>query len=179
MNKKQILLTLMLMVSVLGFAKELKTLRVTTDPQMVCNNCENKIKKTLRFEKGVHEITTDLDNQVVTVVYDAEKTDEAKLVKAFEGLKYKATVLGEQCETPSEGECTKAEGKCFKKNCTETAEKQCKKAEKQCEKAEKQCEKAEKQCTKAEKQCTKAEKQCEKAEKQCEKAEGECCKNKK
>ena len=33
----------MIMVALLGEAKDLKTLRVTTDPQMSCINCENKI----------------------------------------------------------------------------------------------------------------------------------------
>lgn len=122
MIKKQLLLTLMIMVCCISFAKDIKTLRVTTEPQMVCNNCENKIKKTIRFEKGIQEITTDLDNQVVTVVYDAEKTDEQKIVKAFEKMKYKATVLGDEAEgelkkccKKVEGECKKAEGQCCKK----------------------------------------------------------------
>ena len=166
MMRKTILLTFMMMVAIVGFAKEIKTLRVTTDPQMVCNNCENKIKKTLRFEKGIQDITTDLEGQVVTVVYDAEKTDEAKIVKAFENMKYKAQVLGDDCESPAKEVCHKAEGQCdkAKKEC-------CKKAEGQCDKAKKEC------CKKAEGQCDKAKKEgCKKAEGQCDKAKEECCK---
>lgn len=96
--KKQILLTLMLLVALIGAAKELKTLRVTTDPPMDCPKCEVKIKNNLRFEKGVNKIDTDLKGQVVTVVYDADKTDESKIVKAFGKIKYKATILGDNGE---------------------------------------------------------------------------------
>lgn len=46
----------------------------TTSPQMHCENCENKIKGNLRFEKGVKKIVTDIDSQTVTVTYDADKT---------------------------------------------------------------------------------------------------------
>ena len=93
--KKQILLTLMLVAALIGAAKELKTLRVTTEPPMHCNKCETKIKNNLRFEKGVNKIDTDLKGQVITVVYDAEKTDEDKIVKALGKMKYNATKLGE------------------------------------------------------------------------------------
>lgn len=112
--KKQILLFAMLMVALFGSAKDMKTLRVTTEPQMSCANCENKIKKNIRFEKGVHEISTDLDNQVVTVVYDADKTDENKIVKAFDKIKYKATVLPNGCNGDSSSACSKEKGDCCK-----------------------------------------------------------------
>ncbi|MDE6339631.1 MAG: heavy-metal-associated domain-containing protein [Muribaculaceae bacterium] len=111
--KKQILLALMCMVAFLGAAKDLKTLRITTEPQMSCSNCENKIKKNIRFEKGVHQISTDLKGQVVTVVYDADKTDEDKIIKAFDKIKYKAIILDDCSKavaTDSCHNCCKANG---------------------------------------------------------------------
>lgn len=106
--KKLILLLPMIMVALLGQAKDLKTLRVTTEPQMSCSNCENKIKKNIRFEKGVHQISTDLKGQVVTIEYDADKTDEDKIIKAFEKIKYKAVKLEEGCkDTPTSEACNK------------------------------------------------------------------------
>lgn len=94
--KKTFLILIMAMVAIIASAKDLKTVRLTTEPAMVCHNCENKIKKNIRFEKGIHEIDTDLEEQVVTIVYDADKTDEDKIVKAFDKIKYKATILGEE-----------------------------------------------------------------------------------
>ena len=45
------------------------TLIVTTEPQMHCSGCENRIKQNIRFVKGVKEITTSVPNQKVTIVY--------------------------------------------------------------------------------------------------------------
>ena len=61
-------------------AKDIKTLVVTTTPQMHCANCENKIKNNLRFEKGVKKIDTNVAAQTVTIEYDADKTKAEDLV---------------------------------------------------------------------------------------------------
>lgn len=71
-------------------AKENKTLTVTTNPKMHCSSCENKIKGSLRFEKGVKLVETDLNNQVVKITYDADKNNEGALMKSFERIKYSA-----------------------------------------------------------------------------------------
>ncbi|MBR2200637.1 MAG: heavy-metal-associated domain-containing protein, partial [Bacteroidales bacterium] len=47
--------------------KDIKTLVLTTNPQMHCENCENKIKNNIRFEKGVKSIETDIAAQTVTI----------------------------------------------------------------------------------------------------------------
>ena len=75
------------------YAKDIKEMVVTTTPKMSCQNCENKIKGNLRFEKGVKKVETSLKDQTVTVTYDAEKTDEAKISAAFEKLSYKVSKL--------------------------------------------------------------------------------------
>ena len=50
--KKILLMSTMMMVAMVGFAKDIKTVVFTTTPQMHCAACENKIKSNLRFEKG-------------------------------------------------------------------------------------------------------------------------------
>ena len=67
-----------------------QTVVFTVSPKMHCVNCENKIKTNLRFEKGVNDITTNVKNNTVTIVYDKNKTDEIKLVDAFAKIGYKA-----------------------------------------------------------------------------------------
>lgn len=93
---------LMLTVSVMAMAKDVKTAVFTTTPQMSCASCENKIKGNLRFEKGVKKITTNIEKQTVTVVYDADKTTPEKLQKRFEKFGYKARQL-------KDGETVKAD----------------------------------------------------------------------
>ncbi len=83
-----------------ALAKDIKTAVFTTTPQMHCSNCEAKIKKNLRFERGVKDIVTSVPDQTVTVKYDADKTSVAKLIKAFESFGYTARELkkGEKAE---------------------------------------------------------------------------------
>ena len=102
MRKSLFAMLVMLMVSAVTFAKDIKTVVFTTTPQMHCENCENKIKNNLRFEKGVKEITTSVDNQTVTVKYDADKTTPDKIQQGFKKFGYEARQLkdGEKIKRP-------------------------------------------------------------------------------
>lgn len=57
-----------------GLAKDIKTVVFKTSPEMHCENCENKIKSNLRFEKGIKEIVTDLNTKTVKVTYEDRKS---------------------------------------------------------------------------------------------------------
>ena len=49
--KKVIFSSAMMLIALVAMAKDIKTVVVTTQPQMHCENCEKKIKGNLRFEK--------------------------------------------------------------------------------------------------------------------------------
>lgn len=66
------------------------TVVCTVTPQMHCQNCENKIKSNLRFEKGVKSIVTDRKSQTVTVIYNANDTDFETIAKALKKIGYTA-----------------------------------------------------------------------------------------
>lgn len=74
-------------------AKDMKELVVTTNPPMSCQNCENRIKGNLRFEKGIYKIVTNLGEQRVIIDYDAEKTNPEKIEEAFGKIGYKVEVI--------------------------------------------------------------------------------------
>ena len=80
-----------LSLSVALFAKDIKTVVVTTLPQMQCASCVNKIKGNLRFEKGVKEIECDIPKQRVTITYDAEKNTPENIIQSFGKFGYQAT----------------------------------------------------------------------------------------
>ena len=84
---------MMLLVALVASAKDIKTVVFTTQPQMHCANCENRVKGNLRFEKGVKEIETSVEEQTVKVTYDAKKTSVDALLKAFEKFGYNAREL--------------------------------------------------------------------------------------
>ena len=107
--KKVLVLSAMMLTAMVSMAKDIKTVVVTTQPQMHCENCEKKIKGNLRFEKGVKQIECSIDEQRVTITYDADKTNTDAIIKSFGKFGYKATEVKK--EVPAE----KGEKKACKK----------------------------------------------------------------
>lgn len=95
--KKYLLIIIMLFLTIpsaISAKDNDKTTTVfTVSPNMSCQNCENKIKNFMRFEKGVSNIATDLKEQTVSITYNPKKTDPDKLAKAFKKIGYTATPL--------------------------------------------------------------------------------------
>lgn len=98
--KKSILVCAMMLTAMVGLAKDIKTVVVTTQPVMHCENCENKIKGNLRFEKGVKQIECNIDKQRVIITYDADKTNSEAIIQSFGKFGYKATEV--KSEKPAE-----------------------------------------------------------------------------
>lgn len=106
---KKFLLTVFVMLASLNcFAKkDFQTVVFTTVPQMHCSACENRIKGNMRFEKGIKAIATNVENQTVTIKYDASKTSVTQLQKGFEKIGYKARLLkaGEKVKANKNEKC--------------------------------------------------------------------------
>ncbi len=92
---KQTLLILLSSLLLMAGTKDLRVLVMTPTPKMHCESCENKIKKNLRFEKGVKKIETSVENQTVTVTYDATKTDVKSLQSAMKQIGYDTKVISD------------------------------------------------------------------------------------
>jgi copper chaperone CopZ len=65
-----------------------KSEEVTFSVNMFCENCKTKIEKNISWEKGVKDLTVDLEKKTVKIVYHPQKTTEEKLKKAVEKLGY-------------------------------------------------------------------------------------------
>ncbi len=63
---------------------------------MHCESCENTIFETLRFQKGVKEVKTDLPSNTIKVVYDGRKTSGETIGKVIQEKGYKADVITEE-----------------------------------------------------------------------------------
>ena len=61
---------------------------VTFDVHLHCENCMKKVQENISFEKGVKDLHVCLDDQTVSIKYDASKTTEDKLKAAIEDLGY-------------------------------------------------------------------------------------------
>ncbi|MCD7900539.1 MAG: heavy-metal-associated domain-containing protein [Bacteroides sp.] len=75
-----------------AFAKELREVVFKVE-QMMCQNCEKKVKNNIKFEKGLKSFDTDLKEKTVTITYDPEKTNVEKLQEGFRRFKYEAVVV--------------------------------------------------------------------------------------
>ncbi len=84
-----------MMMACAVYAKDLRVLVVDTQKQMHCQNCEAKIKKNIRFEKGVKSIETSVPNQTVTITYDADKGSKDAIVKGFKKIGYDVKVVSD------------------------------------------------------------------------------------
>lgn len=72
-------------------APQADTLVVNTTPVMHCQNCENKIKKNIRFVKGTKRIDTSVPNQTVTIIFDGRKATYADYEAAFRKIGFSIT----------------------------------------------------------------------------------------
>ena len=93
---KNTLIILLSSLLLMTAGKDLRVLVMTPTPQMHCESCENKIKKNLRFEKGVTKIETSVKEQTVTVTYDATKTDVKKIQAAMKEFGYDTKVVSDK-----------------------------------------------------------------------------------
>ena len=89
--KTTLFVAALLLSAATATGKDIKTAVFTTQPQMHCESCENKIKNNLRFEKGIKKIETDVPNQAVTITYDADKTNVSAIAEGFKKIGYEAT----------------------------------------------------------------------------------------
>ena len=70
---------------------ETKTTVFLTD--IDCEGCAKKITNSIPYQKGVKDVKVDVPTKEVTVTYDAAKTNDAALLKAFQKVKVKAEVV--------------------------------------------------------------------------------------
>lgn len=89
---------LMMIASLLLMAgsQDLRVLVMTPTPKMHCESCENKIKKNLRFEKGVVKIETSVEAQTVTVTYNPAKTNVENIQAAMKKIGYDTKIVSDQ-----------------------------------------------------------------------------------
>ena len=135
----------MLMMVIATQAKDIKTLVVTTLPQMHCESCEKTIKGNLRFENGVKKVETNISDQLVTITYDADKTTSGALIQSFEKFGYKASEVNQG----KKEEGTEAEHSC------------CKEGQEQCPASE-HCQSSDGKCHKTSEKCKSSDEKCHK-----------------
>ena len=96
MRKVFFLIAIMGLVSLIAFATlNEPPQKVKIKTSAICEMCKERIEKQLAFTKGVQESNLDLKDKVVTVTYNAKKTNIDKIKQAINDAGYDAD------ETPS------------------------------------------------------------------------------
>ncbi len=56
----------------------------------VCGMCKRKIEKNLAYEKGIEDVNLDIPSKILTVTYNAKKTNAAEIKKIINNTGYDA-----------------------------------------------------------------------------------------
>ena len=104
------MMLLLVMTATAMTGKDIRTLVLTTTPQMHCQNCENRVKNNLKNVKGIKAVETSVANQTVTIQYNAKKVSEETLINAFSGFGFTARKLAKGEVIQKEAHECKGEG---------------------------------------------------------------------
>jgi periplasmic mercuric ion binding protein len=85
-----LLLLAMLLASAAGFSQDKKTETIKIKTSAVCDMCKDRIEQGMAYEKGVKNITLDVDTKIATISYNPGKTTADELRKAISKLGYDA-----------------------------------------------------------------------------------------
>lgn len=97
-----------------------------------CSDCKSKIEKALKKQGGVMSTNLNLDNKIVSVKYDPNKTNTDKLISAITTAGYTAELVSNKDEIKyetstksksSKGDCCKSGVKASTDDCCKTKKK--------------------------------------------------------
>jgi len=92
MKKFITVFTLLLSTVIICSAGAKKTEKVVFDTKLHCEKCVKKVVENISYVKGVKDLDVSLKEQKITVTFDPEKTDAAKLSSEIKKLGYPATI---------------------------------------------------------------------------------------
>lgn len=81
-------MSLLLTIVAFGQSKKEETVTIKTDMQ--CSMCENIIKEALIYTKGIKQVETNLEKNLVVVVYKPQKTNTDAIRNAIAKVGYDA-----------------------------------------------------------------------------------------
>ena len=88
MKKVIFIISLLLTIVAFGQSKKAETVTIKTDMQ--CSMCENLIKEALIYTKGIKQVETNLEKDLVIVVYKPKKTNPGAIRNAIAKVGYDA-----------------------------------------------------------------------------------------
>lgn len=74
-------------------AKNVVKVYVSPTPRMHCESCEQKIRKALQFEKGMKDMVFDVQENILMLEFDQDKTSLEKLAKRLAKIGYTLEII--------------------------------------------------------------------------------------
>ena len=81
---------IILLASTTGFGMAEKNVEIKIKTSAVCGMCKDRIEQGLAFEKGIKDVSLDLETKICTIKYNPSKTTPDDIRKAISGLGYDA-----------------------------------------------------------------------------------------
>jgi len=81
---------IMLWTSTFGFDVADKNVEIKIKTSAVCDMCKDRIEQGLAFEKGIKDVSLDVETKIATVKYNPSKTIPDEIRKAISKLGYDA-----------------------------------------------------------------------------------------
>ena len=125
MTKRTIQIAMMLAAVVL-FSASLMADQIKIKSNPHCGACKEKIEKGLSKVPGVENSNVDVDSKIVTVNYDAEKTNPEQLMKAVSDLGFTAAMVKDGNMSSGKKDCCTTKSK--KHSCDVDKKKEMKKS---------------------------------------------------
>lgn len=85
---KKYIVILLLLTGSMAVKAQVEKVEIKTSA--ICGMCKNTIERDLAFEKGVKTADLDLETKVITVEFNAKKTDADKIRKRITKVGYNA-----------------------------------------------------------------------------------------
>ena len=73
-----------------GFSMADKNVEIKIKTSAVCGMCKDRIEQGLAFEKGIKDVSLDVETKIATVKYNPAKTTPDEIRKAISKLGYDA-----------------------------------------------------------------------------------------
>ena len=110
-NKSLFLLVLIMFLTIMsGFILADKNVEIKIKTSAVCGMCKDRIEQGLAFEKGIKDVSLDVETKIATVKYNPGKTTPDEIRKAISKLGYDAD------DVPADEKAYEKLPKCCKKD---------------------------------------------------------------
>jgi len=84
------LFSFLMLVAITAFSQDKKNGEIKIKTSAVCSKCKDRIEQGLAFERGIKDVSLDVDTKIATVKYNPNKTTPDDIRKAISKLGYDA-----------------------------------------------------------------------------------------